>query len=32
MIDNLIILAFGFAVICVIFIVAGAISEWKDWK
>lgn len=32
MIDNLIILGFGFAVVCVIFIVAGAIAEWKDWK
>ena len=32
MIDNLIILSFGGAVVCIIFIVAGAIAEWKDWK
>lgn len=32
MLDNLTILALGGAVILAIFVVAGAIAEWKDWK
>jgi len=32
MLDNLTILALGGAVVCAIFVVAGAIAEWKGWK
>ena len=32
MIDDLIILALGGIAVCLIFSIAGAIAEWKDWK
>jgi len=32
MLDNLLILALGGCVVCLIFVVFGAIAEWKDWK
>ena len=31
MLDNLLILAFGGCVVCIIFVICGAIAEWKGW-
>ena len=32
MLDNLTIVVLGAIVVCAIFVVAGAIAEWKGWK
>lgn len=32
MLDNLLILCLGGAVICALFVIVGVIAEWKDWK
>jgi hypothetical protein len=32
MLDDLAILCIGGIVVCAIFIVAGAIAEWKGWE
>jgi hypothetical protein len=32
MLDNLLILCLGGAVICALFVIAGLIAKWKGWE